>query len=68
MTSSAPREVGGSPPTAPVLGSRRPNIVFVLTDDMSSDLAGRHADLDSARSPHHDHRQRATNPFEEVIS
>jgi len=38
MTSSAPREVGGSPPTAPVLGSRRPNIVFVLTDDMSSDL------------------------------
>ena len=37
-TSSAPRQVGGSPPTAAALGSARPNIVFVLTDDLSSDL------------------------------
>jgi N-acetylglucosamine-6-sulfatase len=36
--SSAPRLVGGSPPTAPERGSTRPNIVFVLTDDMSRDL------------------------------
>ena len=37
-TSSAPRQVGGSPPTAAALGSARPNVVFVLTDDMSTDL------------------------------
>jgi N-acetylglucosamine-6-sulfatase len=32
------RTVGGSPPTAPTANSRRPNIVFVLTDDLSRNL------------------------------
>ena len=35
---SIPRVVGGSPPTAPAVFPGRPNIVFVLTDDLSSDL------------------------------
>ncbi len=30
--------VGGSPPTAPTVASRQPNIVFVLTDDLSTNL------------------------------
>ena len=34
----SPRQVGGSPPTAAARGSARPNIVFVLTDDLSRDL------------------------------
>jgi len=33
-----PPTVGGTPPTAPTGFSGRPNIVFVLTDDLSSDL------------------------------
>jgi N-acetylglucosamine-6-sulfatase len=32
------RASGGGAPTLPVLGSARPNIVFVLTDDLSMDL------------------------------
>ena len=33
-----PPTVGGTPPTAPTGFSGRPNIVFVLTDDLSTDL------------------------------
>lgn len=33
-----PRTVGGTPPTAPKVSSRQPNIVFVLTDDLSRNL------------------------------
>ena len=35
---SSPPHVGGTPPTAPKPFRGRPNIVFVLTDDLSSDL------------------------------
>jgi N-acetylglucosamine-6-sulfatase len=35
---SKPPVVGGSPPTAPAVSSRHPNIVFVLTDDLSMNL------------------------------
>ena len=33
-----PPAVGGSPPTAPAVSARQPNIVFVLTDDLSMNL------------------------------
>jgi hypothetical protein len=46
----------------------KPSVVARLAGFLGPPTARRHADLDSARSPHHDHRQRATNPFEEVIS
>jgi len=35
---ATPQRVGGSPPTAPTVFPGRPNIVFVLTDDLSTDL------------------------------
>jgi len=37
-STSKPPVVGGSPPTAPAAFAGRANIVFVLTDDLSSDL------------------------------
>jgi N-acetylglucosamine-6-sulfatase len=37
-SSTKPPVVGGSPPTAPAVTSGKPNIVFVLTDDLSMDL------------------------------
>jgi N-acetylglucosamine-6-sulfatase len=37
-SASIPRVVGGSSPTAPAAFGGRPNIVFVLTDDLSTDL------------------------------
>jgi N-acetylglucosamine-6-sulfatase len=36
--STTPPTVGGSPPTAPATFRGRPNIVFVLTDDLSAEL------------------------------
>ena len=35
---ASPPTVGGTPPTAPTVFPGRPNIVFVLTDDLSTDL------------------------------
>jgi N-acetylglucosamine-6-sulfatase len=35
---SKPTVVGGSPPTGPAVTSGQPNIVFVLTDDLSTNL------------------------------
>ena len=35
---SKPPVVGGSPPTAPAVSSHQPNVVFVLTDDLSMNL------------------------------
>jgi N-acetylglucosamine-6-sulfatase len=37
-SAATPPTVGGTPPTAPATIRGRPNIVFVLTDDLSSDL------------------------------